>query len=147
MQNTGKIPDQLVALKMPVMLVGVMDIGQVKHDTAEIFRYGFVQVLFNHDVAAEAIGEPREGVGMNRVIKLPVILAGRCKVVEIPVNKKEGQPKRQPEKDAKHTKCRVRGNQMVDPLVKQDDAKAAGRQQNKQDQLDRFIDKIGFFHS
>lgn len=81
---------------------------------------------------------------MNRVIKLPVILAGRCKVVEIPVNKKEGQPKRQPEKDAKHTKCRVRGNQMVDPLVKQDDAKAAGRQQNKQDQLDRFIDKIGF---
>ena len=145
-QNIGKIPDQLIALHMPVVFVGVMDIGQVEHDAAQILRYRFVQIFFNHNVAAETVGNPGQGVGVDCVVKLPVILMGGRKVVKIPVNKDEGQRKRQPEKDAEYTDGGVRSDQMVDPLIEKDDAKAAGRQQDEQDQLDGFIDKIRFFH-
>ena len=57
MQNTGKIPDQLVSLDMTIMLVDLVDVRQVEHDASQVLRHRPVQIFLDHNVTAEAIGD------------------------------------------------------------------------------------------
>ncbi len=57
MQNTGKIPDQLVSLDMAIMLVDLVDVRQVEHDASQVLRHRPVQIFLDHNVTAEAIGD------------------------------------------------------------------------------------------
>lgn len=57
MQNTGKIPDQLVSLDMTIMLVDLVDVRQVEHDASQVLRHRPVQIFLDHNVTTEAIGD------------------------------------------------------------------------------------------
>ena len=96
LKDTGKIMNQCVSLRMPERAVDFPYIGQVKHDTANMIRQRFVNVLFNDGIAAVAVCNSGYRVGGHGKIQLAVVPLKRSEQAEVHKDEQERKPERNP---------------------------------------------------
>lgn len=138
--------DGVIAAEMTVKLVDFTDVGDVKHNAANVGGNGLVEIFFNHRVAAVAVGNAGDGIGMNGVIEFAKVLFAAGNHGQVDENRDKTQTEQRPQNRTHAFHRGIGGDVVVKVAVGENQIESKGRQQGKNHQLDGFEYGMCFFH-